>query len=372
MLPETACVSVRAIVVAAVDAHDRNLRHSMMTLTLAARATKRLVATLLIGWMIAAALVSGALAAWQGDRQTRVDAPFPNRPIRLVVTFPPGGGTDILARLLGAQLGDVWQQQVVIDNRPGASGNIGAEIVARASADGYTLLMVNSTFAMNAGLYPKLPFDSLRDFTAVARVASTAGIVAVHPALGVKSMDELLAAARTRGSKLAYSSCGSGTPQHLSGELLKYLAKIDMVHVPYKGCAPALTDGLAGQVPVLFNTVPNVMPYARAGRLRALAVTSGARFPLEPDLPTVAESGLKGYDVDQWFAVLGPAGMAEPVLEKLNREIVRIVGSAALRDKLVTQHFVSSPSTSSELALVLQQDVLRWSKLIKQVGIRVD
>jgi tripartite-type tricarboxylate transporter receptor subunit TctC len=344
----------------------------MAILGLAMIAARRLFATVLLGWVIAAATGSDALAASIGERQSGADATFPNRPIRLVVTFPPGGGTDILARLLGAQLGDVWHQQVVIDNRPGASGNIGAEIVARSSADGYTLLMVNSTFAMNAGLYSKLPFDSLRDFTAVARVASTSGIVAVHPSLGVKSMDELLAAARARGSKLAYSSCGSGTPQHLAGELLKYLAKIEMVHVPYKGCAPALADGLSGQVPIIFNTVPNVMPHARAGRLRALAVTSGTRFLLEPDLPTVAEAGLKGYDVDQWFAVLGPAGMAEPVREKLNREIVRIVESASLRDKLVTQHFVPSPSSPSELAIVLKHDVARWSKLIKQVGIRVD
>lgn len=344
----------------------------MMIPTLTGLAIRGLFATMLIVGMTAAVCASVARAAPSGDRQAGVDAVFPNRPIRLVVTFPPGGGTDVLARLLGAQLGAAWQQQVVIDNRPGASGNIGAEIVARASADGYTLLMVNSTFAMNAGLYPKLPFDSLRDFTAVARVASTSGIVAAHPSLGVKSMEELLAAARARGNKLAYSSCGSGTPQHLSGELLKYLAKIEMVHVPYKGCAPALAEGLSGQVPVLFNTVPNVLPHARAGRLRALAVTSGARFPLEPDLPTVAEAGLEGYDVDQWFAVLGPAGIAKPVLEKLNREIVRIVSSASLRDKLMTQYFVPSTSTPAELAIVLQQDVLRWSKLIKQVGIRVD
>ena len=181
---------------------------------------------------------------------------FPNRPIRLVVTFPPGGGTDVLARILGAQLGEVWREQVIIDNRPGASGNIGAEIVARAAADGYTLLMVNSTFAMNAGLYSKLKFDSVRDFSGIARVASTSGIVAVHPTLAVGSMSELIAAARARPGKIAYSSCGSGTPQHLSGELLKFMAKIELVHVPYKGCAPALADGLAGQVPVIFNTVP--------------------------------------------------------------------------------------------------------------------
>ena len=320
---------------------------------------------------LAAMLMCSAHAALLGDRSP-ADAPFPNRPIRLVVTFPPGGGTDILARIIGAQLSDTWNEQVVIDNRPGASGNIGAEIVARAAPDGYTLLMVNSTFAMNAGLYTKLPFDSVRDFSAIARVASTSGIVAANPAVNVRSIPELLALARAEPGRITYSSCGSGTPQHLSGELLKYMAKIELVHVPYKGCAPALADGLSGQVPIIFNTVPNVMPHARAGRLRALAVTSGRRFPLEPDLPTVAEAGLKGYDVDQWFAVLGPDGIPEAVVEKLNREIVRIVGAPALREKLVAQHFVPMPSTSAQLAMIVKEDIARWSKLIKQVGIRVD
>lgn len=297
---------------------------------------------------------------------------FPSRPIRLVVTFPPGGGTDILARILGVHLSEAWGEQVVIDNRPGASGNIGAEIVARASGDGYTLLMVNSTFAMNAGLYAKLAFDSVRDFTAIARVASTSGIVAVHPSIAARSMADLLALARAQPGKLTYSSCGSGTPQHLSGELLKYMAKIDLIHVPYKGCAPALADGLSGQVPVIFNTVPNVIPHARTGKLRALAVTSGKRFPLEPELATVAEAGLPGYDVDQWFAVLGPAGVPETIVDKLNREIVRIIKSPALRDKLVAQHFVPAPSGPAEMASIVRNDIARWAKLIRQVGIRVD
>jgi tripartite-type tricarboxylate transporter receptor subunit TctC len=297
---------------------------------------------------------------------------FPSRPIRLVVTFPPGGGTDVLARILGIQLAEAWGEQVVIDNRPGASGNIGAEIVARANADGYTLLMVNSSFAMNAGLYSKLAFDSLKDFSSVARVASTSGIIAAHPSLGIKSLSELLSRARAQPGKLTYSSCGSGTPQHLSGELLKFMAKIDLTHVPYKGCAPALADGLSGQVPLVFNTVPNVMPHARAGRLRALAVTSGKRFALEPDLPAVAESGLKGYDVDQWFAVLGPAGIAPNVIDKLNREIVRIVDAPAMREKLKSQNFVPAPSTPAELAKVLKDDIGRWAKLIREVGIRID
>lgn len=329
-------------------------------------------------WAFAAALSVASIgvgvvqAAVPVERAQAIDPSFPDRPIRLVVTFPPGGGTDILARILGAQLADVWREQVVIDNRPGASGNIGADIVARAAPDGYTLLMVNSTFAMNAGLYAKLPFDSARDFSAVARVASTSGIVAAHPSLNVRTLDELLSLARARSGTLTYSSCGSGTPQHLSGELLKFMAKVSIVHVPYKGCAPALADGLAGQVPVIFNTVPNVMPHARAGRLTALAVTSGKRFALEPDLPAVAESGLKGYDVDQWFAVLGPAGVPLPVVEKLNREIVRIVNARSMRDRLTSQHFVPSPSSSSEFDAVLREDIARWSRLIRQIGIRVD
>jgi len=324
--------------------------------------------------MLACAALPAAACAL-GATQPRAAVPeadFPSRPIRFVVTFPPGGGTDILARILGAQLLEAWGEQVVIDNRPGASGNIGAEIVARSNPDGYTLLMVNSTFAMNAGLYPRLPFDSVRDFTAVARVASTSGIVAVHPSVAAKNMTELIAAARAQPGRLNYSSCGSGTPQHLSGELLKAMAKIEMTHVPYKGCGPALADGLSGQVPVIFNTVPNVMPHARAGRLRALAVTSGRRFALEPDLPAVAEAGLKGYDVDQWFAVLGPAGMPEAIVQKLNREITRIVNAPALREKLTAQHFVTAPSSPQELARILREDIARWGRLIREVGVRVD
>jgi tripartite-type tricarboxylate transporter receptor subunit TctC len=295
------------------------------------------------GLLLCCALVQAASAS-AALLERQAQGPFPNRPIRLVVTFPPGGGTDTLARILGAQLGEVWREQVVIDNRPGASGNIGAEIVARSAPDGYTLLMVNSTFAMNAGLYSKLKFDSVRDFTAVARVASTSGMVAVHPSLAVGSIKELIAAARQKPGTIAYSSCGSGTPQHLSGELLKFMARIDLIHVPYKGCAPALADGLTGQVPVIFNTVPNVMPHAQAGRLRALAVTSAKRFALEPDLPTVAEAGLEGYDVDQWFAVLGPSGIPQPIVATLNREIVRIVAAPGLRSKLMAQYFVPAPS----------------------------
>jgi tripartite-type tricarboxylate transporter receptor subunit TctC len=322
---------------------------------------------------IACALLALFAATSSGALLDRKPAgPYPNRPIRLVVTFPPGGGTDVLARMLSVELGEVWREQVIVDNRPGASGNIGAEIVAHAEPDGYTLLMVNSTFAMNAGLYSKLKFDSVRDFSAIARVASTSGIVAVHPSLEVDSVKALIAAARARPGKIAYSSCGSGTPQHLSGELLEFMAKIELIHVPYKGCAPALADGLGGQVPILFNTVPNVLPHAHAGRLRALAVTSGRRFPLVPDLPTVAEAGLPGYDVDQWFAVLGPSGIPEQVVATLNREIVRIVSAPALREKLRAQYFVAAPSTPQELATIVRVDIARWAKLIKQVGIRVD
>ena len=188
----------------------------------------------------------------------------------------------------------------------------------------------------------------------------------------MRSLQELIAAAKTSPGKIAYASCGSGTPQHLSGELLRFMAGIQLIHVPYKGCAPSLADALAGQVPVLFNTVPNVMPHARSGRLRALAVTSGKRFPLVPELPTVAEAGLPGYDVDQWFAVLGPDGIPAPIVETLNREIVRVVSASALREKLMAQSFVPAPSSPDELAHIVRGDIARWSRLIQQVGIRVD
>jgi len=318
------------------------------------------------------ALALAALAGTAAAQVPQAPDPYPTRPIRLVVTFPPGGGTDVLARLLGSQIAEAWSEQVVIDNRPGASGNIGADIVAKSSPDGHTLLMINSSFAINASVYQKLPFDSARDFTPVIMMAWQPPMIAVHPSLPMQSLADLLAAARAQPGKLSYSSCGSGTPQHLSGELLKRMAKIEMVHVPYRGCGPAIVDGLSAQVPLLFNTVANVMPHAKAGRLRGLAVTSAKRFPLAPELPTVAESGLKGYDVEQWYGVLGPRDMPRAVVERLHGEIARIVARPDIRDRMLAQYFAPTTSTPEGFGKVLLADIDRWGALVRAVGIKAD
>lgn len=297
---------------------------------------------------------------------------YPAKPIRLVVTFPPGGGTDALARLLGQELGRRIGQGVIVENRPGASGNIAAEFVARSAADGYTLLIINSSFAMNAGLYSKLPFDPVADFAPVVMLATVPSMIAVHPSVPAKNLRELVALAKSQPGKLSFSSCGNGTPQHLGGELLKRAAKIDVVHVPYKGCGPALADTLGGQVPIAINTVANVMPHVKTGKLRAIALVSPRRYELAPDVPSVAEFGYRGIDVDQWYAILAPAGTPADVVAFLNREFSAVVADPAVRERMLAASFEPRTSTPERIARIIREDVARWTKLIHEIGLQID
>jgi tripartite-type tricarboxylate transporter receptor subunit TctC len=296
---------------------------------------------------------------------------FPSKPIRLVVTFPPGGGTDAIARLLSVPLSESMGQQVVVDNRPGASGNIGAEIVAKAPADGYTWLIVNSTYAMNAGLFPNMPFDSEKDLTGVATIASTPIMLVVPASSSAKGVSDLIALAKAKPGQLSYASCGNGTPQHLGGELFKRMAGIDMVHVPYKGCAPALQDGLAGRIDALFNTVPNTVPHHKAGRLRAIGVGSKKRTTGAPDVPSINES-VPGFDVDQWYVILVPSGTPREVLQRINREIDRAVARPDIKDRLIAQSFDPLSIPLDEVQPLIRNDIARWSKLIRELGVKVD
>jgi len=296
---------------------------------------------------------------------------FPSKPIRLVVTFPPGGGTDAIARLLSVPLSESMGQQVVVDNRPGASGNIGAEIVAKAPADGYTWLIVNSTYAMNAGLFPNMPFDSEKDLTGVATIASTPIMLVVPATSSAKGVSDLIALAKAKPGQLSYASCGNGTPQHLGGELFKRMAGIDMVHVPYKGCAPALQDGLAGRIDALFNTVPNTVPHHKAGRLRAIGVGSKKRTAGAPDVPSINES-VPGFDVDQWYVILVPSGTPREVLQRINREIDRAVARTDIKDRLIAQSFDPLSIPLDEVQPLIRNDIARWSKLIRELGVKVD
>jgi len=297
---------------------------------------------------------------------------YPDKPVHLVVTFPPGGGTDALARLLGQELGKRIGQPVLVENRPGASGNIAAEFVAKSAADGYTLLIINSSFAMNAGLFSKLAFDPIRDFAPVVMLATVPSMVAVHPSVPAKNLRELVALAKSRPGRLSFSSCGNGTPQHLGGEMLKRAAKIDIVHIPYKGCGPALADALGGQVPIAINTVANVMPHVRTGKLRAIALVSPRRYGLAPDVPSVAEFGYRGIDVDQWYAILAPAETPAEVVGFLNREFVAVVADPSVRERMLAASFEPQTSTPERIGKIIRDDVAHWTKIIKDLGVKID
>jgi tripartite-type tricarboxylate transporter receptor subunit TctC len=298
---------------------------------------------------------------------------YPTKPIRLVVPFTPGGTTDILARTVAQKLTESWGQQVVIDNRPGAGGNIGTEIVAKAPPDGYTLLMGTiSTHAINASLYKKLAFDPVRDFAPITRVGTLPNILVVHPSLPVKSVKDLIALAKSQPGGLNFASSGSGTSLHLSGELFKMMAGIDMVHIPYKGSTPALTDLLGGQVKVMFDNMPSALPHVKSGKLRALAVTTAKRSPALPDLPTVAESGLAGFDVSSWFAMFAPANTPKDVITKLNGEIVKILNSGEVKEKLAQLGVDAAPTSPEDLAAFAKAETEKWGKVVKATGATAD
>ncbi|CAG2152043.1 hypothetical protein LMG31506_04519 [Cupriavidus yeoncheonensis] len=315
--------------------------------------------------------VAGSLGTLPGRAEANIASTFPQKPIRMVVTFPAGGGTDALARLIGNDISKSLGQPVVVDNRPGASGNIGAEFVAKSPADGYTLLIVNSSFAINPGVFKKLQFDPKNDFSAVITFASVPSVIAVPQNSGIHTFKDLLAAGRS-ATPPSYASCGNGTPQHLAGELLKMSSKIDMLHVPYKGCAPAIADVLGGQAQVSINTLPNTVPYLKSNKLRALAVTSKGRSPLLPDVPTVSELGVAGYDVDQWFGILAPASTPPEIVQKLNAEIARAVAKPEIKASLAQLGFAATTSTPAEFQKLVNSDIDRWQKLVSKINLNLD
>ena len=296
-------------------------------------------------------------------------AQYPAKPVRVVVPYPPGGGADIVARLVAPKMADNLGQPVVVENRPGAAGNIGADYVAKSAPDGYTLLLHTSTVAMSPAL-GKLPYDLLRDLAPVAHVAETAMVIAVHPAVAARTLPELIGLARKEPGKLAYSTCGNASPMHLAGELLKMQAGIDLVHVPYKGCAPALADVLGGQVPVAFNTISNTVPHDKAGKLRLLAVASSSRSPQFPALATVAEAGITGYEAAIWFGLFAPVNTPREVVSKLNGETNRAAGD--VREKLTAQFYDLRPGSAEEFSAFVRSEVARWSKVIRDANIKGD
>ncbi|CAB3909810.1 tripartite tricarboxylate transporter substrate binding protein [Achromobacter deleyi] len=302
---------------------------------------------------------------------TPSDASYPTHPITIVVTFPPGGGTDLLARRLGASLQEQFGQPVVVENRPGASGNIGARIVAESPPDGYTLLMVNSSFAINPGVYRNLGFAPKRDFAAVINVAFVPSVFVVPAASVLHNLDDALTAARP-DKPLPFASCGNGTPQHLAGEMLARATGASLQHVPYKGCGPALTDVMAGQVGVGIVTASSAAPLIAAGKLRALAVTSPQRSPLLPEVPTVAEQGVPDYALDQWHGLLAPAATPPAVVAKLNAAVARIVQRPDVQASLREQGFTPTISSPRAFQDMINADIDRYTALTEAIGLRAD
>ena len=298
--------------------------------------------------------------------------PFPSRPIRLVVPFPPGGPTDIVARPLAQMLGESLKQSVIVDNRGGAGGLIGADLVAKSPPDGYTLLMGTvGTNAINGALYRKLPYDPVRDFTPITLVASAPIAVVVNPRAGITSVKDLIAQAKSNPGKMSFGSAGNGTPGHLTGEMFATAAGVSLQHVPYKGSAPAITDLLGNQIPMMFDPLQSVIQHVRSGKLRALAISGRNRSPALPDVPTLGEAGVKDFESTAWWAVFGPANMPAEIARTLRNEIERIVRSDAFEQKL--GNLGVQPSTEPlSLAEFQKTEVARWAKAVRDSGATAD
>jgi tripartite-type tricarboxylate transporter receptor subunit TctC len=300
-------------------------------------------------------------------------AEYPDRPMRLVVPFPAGGGADTLARIIMPRVAQALGAPIVIDNRPGAGGNVGAEIVARAAPDGYTLLYgTNGTHAINQSLYASLRFDPIRDFAPVSRMTVIAAMLVVNPDLPANSVAELIQYAKANPGKVNFASAGNGTTSHLAGELFRTMAGIDIVHVPYRGGASAMTDVVAGQVQMMIDVMPNAYPLAKSGKVRGLACTTARRFPAAPEYPTIAESGVPGYDVSAWDAIFAPAGTPAHIIDRLNAAIRQALEDPEVAQSLLTHGAQAVPGTPNELARHVSAESEKWAKVVRQSGAKID
>jgi tripartite-type tricarboxylate transporter receptor subunit TctC len=298
---------------------------------------------------------------------------YPEKTIRLIVPYTPGGTADILARTIGQKMAESLGKQVIIDNRPGAGGNIGADLAAKAAADGYTILMGTvATHAINPNLYPKMPYDAAKDFAPIVLVATVPNLLVVNPSLSARNVKELIALAKAKPGELAFASAGNGTSQHLSGELFMKMTGTDMTHIPYKGSAPAVTDLVGGQVQLMFDNIPSSLPQVRAGKLRALAVTGPRRSPVLPDLPTLSEAGLPGFSITSWFALFAPAGTPAKILLRLNKEAGNAIASKELRQQWMAQGIEPAGGTPEQLAAFRRSEAPKWKKIIRDSGARIE
>ncbi len=297
---------------------------------------------------------------------------YPSKPIRFILPFPPGGGTDTLARIVGQKLGENLGQTIVLDNRPGAGANIGAEIGAHSVPDGYTLTMGNVAHAINMTLYAKPGYDLARDFAPITLLASTPNILVVHPSVAAKSVQELIALAKAKPGQLNYASSGSGSSAHLAAELFKSMAGVNLTHVPYKGGGPAVTSLVGGETVVGFATAPSVLQQIKSGRLRGLAVTTLTRTAAAPDLPTIAESGVPNYDANTWYGALAPAKTATAIITRLHAEFIKIMQSADILERIAVLGYEASTTTPQEFAAYIKAEIAKWGKVVKATGIRAD
>ena len=313
-------------------------------------------------------LAMSTALAWSSA--ARAQQAYPAKPIRLILPFPPGGSTDIVARLIGQKLTESLGQPVLIENRPGAGGNIAAETAARAAPDGYTLFQVNVANAIGATLYPKLSYDLITRFAPVIQLATTPYVLLAHPTVPAKNTAELIALAKARPGQLNYASAGGGSATHLSGELLKSMAGVNIVHVPYKGTGPAVTALLSGEVDLYFATVPAALPLVETKKLRALGVTSARRSPLMRDVPAIAEAGLKGYETSTWHGILAPAATPADIVVKLNAEIARTLAQPAVRERLVGQGLDPVGGTPEQFGAYLKTEISKWAVVVKASGAR--
>ena len=298
------------------------------------------------------------------------DAPYPNKPIRMLVGFPVGGGADVAARVLGPSLSDSLGQQIVVDNRPGAGSAIASEIAAKAAPDGHTLVSIGSSHAVNAAFYPALPYKPAADFSAIAIVAKSPVVISANPSVPAKTLKELIALGRARPGQLNYGSAGVNGINHLAAELLKRMANFDITLVPYKGVAQALPAVMAGEVQLMFATLPGSIGQVKAGRIRAIAVTSAKRASAAPDIPTVAESGVPGYEAASWFAFLAPAATPKSIVNRLNAETLRALNKPDVSDNLIRQGMDPAGSTPAEADDYLRAEIAKWTRVVKEAGIK--
>jgi tripartite-type tricarboxylate transporter receptor subunit TctC len=317
--------------------------------------------------VLAAGLLAGIFAAMQALAQ-----PYPTRPIRMLVPFAPGGSVDIVARLVGAKLSDELGQQVVVENKGGAGGTIATAMLAKSPGDGYTLMTMHQGLAFNAALYPNQPYDTLRDLAPIAHIGATPNVLVVTDALPVKTLPEFLAYARANPGRIAYGSGGIGSAGHLSVELLQSLTGTKLTHVPYKGSGPAITDLISGQIQAMLLTMPAVMPFVKSGKLRAIATSGAQRSPALPELPTIAEAGVAGYEYTPWYGIFGPATMPKELVARLHQTVNKTLANAEMAEKLAHQGLEVGAMTSGEFARIVRSDLARWGKIIRDTGVRAE